>query len=215
MMADLDGLRPGDVAAAARLLPQPDRGQPRRSRSGGELTDFVLARGAVPLIDLAYQGFGDGLEEDVGGAAHMAAAVPEMMLAASCSKNFGVYRDRVGAAFVLSATRRRQRSRASNLASLNRLNYLLPAGPWGEGVSIVLADPALKADWAAELEEMRAGMLEPAHRPRRGAPARDELGPLRLRRGAPRHVLAARLSAPSRWRRCARTTASTWSATAG
>ena len=57
----------------------------------------------MPLIDLAYQGFGDGLEPDVAGLRHMAAAVPEMMLAASCSKNFGLYRDRVGAAFVLAA----------------------------------------------------------------------------------------------------------------
>ena len=54
----------------------------------------------MPMIDLAYQGFGDGLEEDAAGLRHMAAAVPEMMLAASCSKNFGLYRDRVGAAFV-------------------------------------------------------------------------------------------------------------------
>ena len=56
----------------------------------------------MPLIDLAYQGFGDGLDADVAGLRHMAAAVPEMMLAASCSKNFGLYRDRVGAAFVLA-----------------------------------------------------------------------------------------------------------------
>ena len=60
------------------------------------------------MIDLAYQGFGDGLEEDVAGLRHMAAAVPELMLAASCSKNFGLYRDRVGAAFVLAADRAAQ-----------------------------------------------------------------------------------------------------------
>ena len=65
----------------------------------------------MPLIDLAYQGFGDGLEADVAGLRHMAAAVPEMMLAASCSKNFGLYRDRVGAAFALAADPTRPRDR--------------------------------------------------------------------------------------------------------
>ena len=67
------------------------------------MTELLRARGAVPMIDLAYQGFGYGLEADAAGLRHLAGAVPELLLAASCSKNFGVYRDRVGAAFVVAA----------------------------------------------------------------------------------------------------------------
>ena len=90
----------------------------------------------------------------------MAAAVPELMLAASCSKNFGVYRDRVGAAFALSATPQAAEVTRSNLASLNRLNYSFPPDHGAKAVALVLADPELRADWMAELEAMRLGMLE-------------------------------------------------------
>ena len=124
-----------------------------------EITDFVLASGAVPMVDLAYQGFGDGLEADVAGLRHMAAAVPELMLAASCSKNFGVYRDRVGAAFTLSRDEATAELAQMNLASLNRLNYSFPPDHGAKAVGTILGDAALRADWAAELEAMRQGML--------------------------------------------------------
>ena len=175
----------------------------------------MLARGAVPMIDLAYQGFGDGLEADVEGLRHMAAAVPEMLLAASCSKNFGVYRDRVGAAFVLSETPQAAEVTRSNLASLNRLNYSFPPDHGAKVVSLVLADPELRADWMAELEAMRTGMLELRQGLADALQAGDELRPLRLRRRPPRHVLAARAGAGAGGGAAPRTTASTWSATAG
>ena len=123
------------------------------------MTDFVLKSGVIPFVDLAYQGFGDGLAEDVEGLRHMAAAVPEMMLAVSCSKNFGLYRDRVGAAFVLAADKATAGLARQNLGSLNRLNFSFPPDHGAKVVSIILNDPALKADWMAELEAMRAGML--------------------------------------------------------
>ena len=129
----------------------------------------------------------------------MAAAVPEMMLAASCSKNFGLYRDRVGAAFVLAADKATADLARSNLASLNRLNFSFPPDHGAKVVAMILADPALRADWMAELEAMRTGMLDLRQRPRRRAAPRDQLRPLRLRRRAPRHVLAASAPAPSRW----------------
>ena len=62
------------------------------------LTDFVLEKNVTPFVDIAYQGFGDGLAEDAANLRMMAARVPEMLIAASCSKNFGLYRDRVGCA---------------------------------------------------------------------------------------------------------------------
>ena len=158
MMADLVELKPGDVLLLHGCCHNPT-GANLSLEEWRELTEFVLARGAVPMIDLAYQGFGDGLEEDAAGLRHMAAAVPELLLAASCSKNFGVYRDRVGAAFVLSATPQAAEVTRSNLASLNRLNYSFPPDHGAKAVALVLADPELRADWTAELEAMRTGML--------------------------------------------------------
>jgi aspartate aminotransferase len=159
MMADLVELKPGDVLLLHGCCHNPT-GANLSLDEWRELTEFVLARGAVPMVDLAYQGFGDGLEEDVAGLRHMAAAVPELLLAASCSKNFGVYRDRVGAAFALSASAQAAEVTRSNLASLNRLNYSFPPDHGAKAVSLVLADPELRADWTAELEAMRTGMLE-------------------------------------------------------
>ena len=190
MMADLVELKAGDVLLLHGCCHNPT-GASLSLEEWRELTDFVLRAGAVPMIDLAYQGFGDGLEADVEGLRHMAAAVPEMLLAASCSKNFGVYRDRVGAAFVLSETPQAAEVTRSNLASLNRLNYSFPPDHGAKVVSLVLADPGLRADWMAELEAMRTGMLELRQGLADALQAGDELRPLRLRRRPPRHVLAA------------------------
>lgn len=158
MMADLTELKAGDVLLLHGCCHNPT-GANLSFDQWTELTDFALARGAVPMIDLAYQGFGDGLEEDAAGLRHMAASVPEMMLAASCSKNFGVYRDRVGAAFVISPDNKTADLARMNLASLNRLNYSFPPDHGAKAVSLIFGDAGLRADWAAELEDMRQGML--------------------------------------------------------
>ena len=91
------------------------------------------------MIDLAYQGFGDGLEADVAGLRHMAAAVPEMMLAASCSKNFGLYRDRVGAAFV--ALRRPGAGRGRTNRTSPRSTGSTISFPPDHGAKVVATDP--------------------------------------------------------------------------
>ena len=204
MIADLAGGEAGDVVLLHGCCHNP---------TGANLTPGAVARGdraraakrgVVPMIDLAYQGFGDGLEADVGGPAlHGRRRCPELMLAASCSKNFGLYRDRVGAAFVRGRrTPNRRRSRRANLASLNRLNYSFPPDHGAKVVAIILGDPALRADWTAELEAMRQSMLGLRTRPRRGAAARDQLRPLRLRRASTAACSRCSARAPSRWRRC-------------
>ncbi len=71
------------------------------SSQWNDVTELVLKTGAIPFIDIAYQGFGDGLDADAANLRAMAARVPEMLVAASCSKNFGLYRDRVGCAMVI------------------------------------------------------------------------------------------------------------------
>ncbi|CAN5623628.1 aspartate/tyrosine/aromatic aminotransferase [soil metagenome] len=123
------------------------------------LTDLIGARGAVAMIDLAYQGFGDGIEADVAGVRHMAAVLPETLIAASCSKNFGLYRERVGAAFAVMADGETATVAKGALAALNRLNYSFPPDHGAKVVEIILGDPTLRADWQGELDEMRANML--------------------------------------------------------
>jgi aromatic-amino-acid transaminase len=158
MMADLAALQPGDVLLLHGCCHNPT-GADLDLDQWREVTDFVVKSGAIPMVDLAYQGFGEGLAADVAGVRHMAAAVPELLLAASCSKNFGLYRDRVGAAFAIARDKASADTTRANLASLNRLNFSFPPDHGAKVVSIILNDPALRSDWEAELEEMRQRMM--------------------------------------------------------
>ncbi|MDH5530108.1 MAG: aminotransferase class I/II-fold pyridoxal phosphate-dependent enzyme, partial [Paracoccaceae bacterium] len=114
--------------------------------------------GAVPLIDIAYQGFGDGLDADAAGTRLIAKRLPEVLIAASCSKNFGIYRERTGILMGLSDPTTRGLTQ-DTLAFLNRQNYSFPPDHGARLVTMILGDPALRADWQSELEEVRLGML--------------------------------------------------------
>jgi aspartate aminotransferase len=159
MMADLAQMKPGDVLLLHGCCHNPT-GADLSGDQWRELTGFVRKARVVPLVDLAYQGFGDGLEPDAAGLREMAAEVPELMLAVSCSKNFGLYRDRVGAAYVLSNDKAASEVTLANLFSLNRLNFSFPPDHGAKVVAAILGDPALEADWMAELEDMRLRMLD-------------------------------------------------------
>ena len=110
------------------------------------------------MIDLAYQGFGDGLEADAAGTRLIASRLPEVMIAASCSKNFGIYRERTGCLMVLGDEAAKEVTQGT-LAYLNRQTYSFAPDHGARLVTMVLTDPALRADWEAELEEVRNGML--------------------------------------------------------
>jgi aromatic-amino-acid transaminase len=158
MKADLAGARKGDVLLLHGCCHNPT-GANLTLEQWREITALAAEAGLVPLIDLAYQGFGDGPDADAAGLRHMTAALPELMLAASCSKNFGLYRERVGAAFVVAKDAAEADIARANLAALNRLNYSFPPDHGAKVVAMILGDPSLRADWAAELEDMRTGML--------------------------------------------------------
>ncbi|NBW04709.1 MAG: aspartate/tyrosine/aromatic aminotransferase [Alphaproteobacteria bacterium] len=123
------------------------------------ITDLVIEKGVMPFVDIAYQGFGDGLDEDAAPLRHMASRVPEMYVAASCSKNFGLYRDRVGIAMLIAKDAATAAVVQGNLATLNRLNYSFAPDHGAALVAIILNDPALRAEWMEELGEMRDTML--------------------------------------------------------
>ncbi|RJE82549.1 amino acid aminotransferase [Paracoccus onubensis] len=124
-----------------------------------EIAALLEKSGAIPLIDLAYQGFGDGLEADAAATRLLASRLPEVLVAASCSKNFGIYRERTGNLIVLSDNTADRDQSQGSLAFLNRQTYSFPPDHGARIVSTILNDEGLRADWAAELEEIRSGML--------------------------------------------------------
>ncbi|MDP0927933.1 amino acid aminotransferase [Paracoccus onubensis] len=124
-----------------------------------EIAAILEKSGAIPLIDLAYQGFGDGLDADAAATRLLASRLPEVLIAASCSKNFGIYRERTGNLIVLSDNTSDRDQSQGSLAFLNRQTYSFPPDHGARIVSTILNDEGLRADWAAELEEIRSGML--------------------------------------------------------
>jgi aromatic-amino-acid transaminase len=123
------------------------------------LAGELAKRGLIAFLDLAYQGLGDGIEEDVAGLRRVMAAVPEAIVTISESKTFGVYRERVGALYVKSEAKARE-AVSTNIFALTRAFYSMPPDHGAALVRIVLSDPVLYADWADELKHMRARMNE-------------------------------------------------------
>ncbi|MCL4674071.1 MAG: aromatic amino acid transaminase [Sphingomonadaceae bacterium] len=109
----------------------------------------------LPIVDFAYHGLGFGLEEDAAGMRALLAAVPEALVAYSCDKNFGVYRDRVGAFYVKSDTAGHLPVAMSNAAALARANWSMPPDHGGAAIRLILSDEAMTAEWLAELDSMR------------------------------------------------------------
>jgi aromatic-amino-acid transaminase len=157
MLADLGQVAAGDVVLLHGCCHNPTGANPNLAEWAA-VADLLAAKGAVPLIDLAYQGFGDGLEADAARTRAIAARCPEVLIAASCSKNFGIYRERTGLLIGLGASAQRGLIQA-NLAFLNRQNYSFPPDHGARLVTMILEDPALTAIWAQELEEIRLNML--------------------------------------------------------
>ena len=158
MIADLNTAQAGDVVLLHGCCHNPT-GANLNLVEWQAVVDVLNDRGLIPMIDIAYQGFGDGLEEDAAGTRLVASSVPECLIAASCSKNFGVYRERTGLLMAVSADAGKTALNQGTLAYLNRQNYSFPPDHGARVVSTILTDPALRADWASELEDVRLSML--------------------------------------------------------
>ncbi|GBL02817.1 amino acid aminotransferase [Glaciecola sp. KUL10] len=122
--------------------------------------DAALKIGFIPFIDVAYQGFGVGLEEDAYGIRLIAENVPECLIAASCSKNFGLYRERVGLAAIISSNSETKQIVQSQIQSVARGIYSMPPSYGGALVDIILADTSLNQLWQSEVTEMRERMIQ-------------------------------------------------------
>ena len=158
MMADLSAVKSGDVVLLHGCCHNPT-GANLNLTEWAKVAELLLDKGAIPFVDIAYQGFGDGLEHDAAGVRLLASQFPEMLIAASCSKNFGIYRERTGIVMVITPDTASRDLTQGNLAHLNRQNFSFPPDHGARLVTMILSDPELKADWMAELEEVRLGML--------------------------------------------------------
>jgi len=157
LIEDFGKVAPGDVVLLHGCCHNPTGANPTAAQ-WAEMVAVLKARGAVPLVDLAYQGFGDGLEEDAAATRLVAANFSEVLIAASCSKNFGIYRERTGILIAPGDTSRKAVTQG-NLNFLNRQNYSFPPDHGARLVTMILEDAALTAEWKAELEEVRLNML--------------------------------------------------------
>ncbi len=134
--------------------------------TGGDLTQEqwreVLAvteqQGFLPFFDIAYQGFGDGLETDAFAIRLFAETLPEVIIAASCSKNFGLYRERVGLAAIVSENAQVRQIAQSQIQNVARGIYSMPPSYGGALVDIILSDAELKQEWIDEVDAMRTRM---------------------------------------------------------
>ena len=154
MMTALSGARAGDAVLIHASCHNPT-GAGLAPDQWDELAALLAARGLVPLIDNAYQGFAKGLDEDVAGLRRMIGAVPESLVAVSSSKSFGLYRERTGAVFAVAATGAAKDLARATLIQAGRVNYSMPPDHGAAVVRTILETPELKADWSAELESMR------------------------------------------------------------
>jgi aromatic-amino-acid transaminase len=158
MMADLADVTSDDVVLLHGCCHNPT-GANLTLAQWQSVIDLINEKGCTPMIDIAYQGFGDGLEEDAAATRLVAKSVPELLIAASCSKNFGIYRERTGLLIAMSEKAENTAVTQGNLNHLNRQNFSFPPDHGARVVTTILTDPELKADWMAELEETRLGML--------------------------------------------------------
>ncbi|SNY40587.1 aromatic amino acid aminotransferase apoenzyme [Pseudomonas sp. LAMO17WK12:I6] len=154
MLAALNEVPQGDVVLLHACCHNPT-GFDLNHDDWQRVLDVVRRRDLLPLIDFAYQGFGEGLEQDAWSTRLFAAEVPELLITSSCSKNFGLYRDRTGALIVCAKTADKLIDIRSQLANIARNLWSTPPDHGAAVVATILADTELKARWADEVEAMR------------------------------------------------------------
>jgi len=157
MMRVVDGLGPDDILLLHACCHNPT-GASLSNAQWDRLADSLKRTGAFPLIDLAYLGFGDGLEQDAYGLRKVAAAVPEAMIAFSASKNFGLYRDRAGVAIAIGRDAQSAEIVSSQMQNVIRATISQTPDHGAEIVQVILNDHDLRAEWEAELTGMRERM---------------------------------------------------------
>ena len=158
MLADIKAIPAGDVVLLHGCCHNPT-GANLTSEQEDQIIAALATSGAIPFVDIAYQGFGDGLDEDARFTRKIASQLPECLIAASCSKNFGIYRERTGILMAISPSASLQAVTQDNMAFLNRQNFSFPPDHGARLVTMILGDDSLRSTWATELEQTRLAML--------------------------------------------------------
>ena len=158
MMAALETACEGDVVLLHGCCHNPS-GDDLSEDQWHDVAALLARKRLVPLIDLAYQGLGEGLERDGFAVRLLARTQAELFVAASCSKNFGLYRDRIGSVHVIAADRGRATAAFSQIAHGTRSTYSMPPAHGATIIRTILDDPMLEQQWRAELEAMRLRIL--------------------------------------------------------
>ena len=154
MIAALRSARPGDVPLLHGCCHNPT-GADLDEAQWAEVTKVVVERGLLPLVDIAYQGFGRGLDDDAAGLRGILDACDEVVVAQSCDKNFSVYRDRVGCLYVKTGKPETTATAMAHVFQMAREMWSMPPDHGAAAVRIVLDDPELKQRWHGELDAMR------------------------------------------------------------
>jgi len=149
-----------------------------------EIASLLAHSGVLPVIDLAYQGLGEGMDEDAYGVRRVVDAVPEALIAQSCDKNFGLYRDRVGALYALAKDAGELTRILSNGHALARAAWSMPPDHGAAAVRLILSDAKLTENWLDELAQMRARIRQVrATLAQAGQIGKVDLAPLDLQNG--------------------------------
>jgi len=154
MVAALEAGEPGDVALLHGCCHNPT-GADLSEDQWREVVRVVTARGLFPLIDIAYQGFGRGLDEDAFGVRLMLEACEEVIVAQSCDKNFSVYRDRVGSLWIKTGSAEASKKAMAHVHQRAREMWSMPPDHGAAAVHIILEDSELRERWLVELAAMR------------------------------------------------------------
>jgi aspartate/tyrosine/aromatic aminotransferase len=154
MIATLETAEPGDVALLHGCCHNPT-GADLNEDQWREIVRVVTERALFPFIDIAYQGFGRGLDEDAFGVRMMLDACNEVIVAQSCDKNFSVYRDRVGSLWIKTGSKAATETAMAHVYKIAREMWSMPPDHGAAAVHIILDDPELRARWLVELAAMR------------------------------------------------------------
>ena len=154
MINTLKQVPKGDVVLFHACCHNPS-GMDLNAEQWSTVADLAVEVGFTPLVDIAYQGFGSSLEEDAAGLRKLAAAVDELIICSSCSKNFGLYRERIGACSIIAKDAATADISNSVLLSVVRSIYSMPPAHGADIVSTILGSTELTQMWHDELDEMR------------------------------------------------------------
>lgn len=154
MMECLGKIGSGDVVLLHGCCHNPC-GADLNQQQWQQVRDVALKQGFTVFVDLAYQGLGDGLDEDVYGTRLLAESLPELIVVSSCSKNFGLYRERTGAMTLICDSDAAASVATTQIAAAARAMYSMPPDHGAAIVQLILSDDALRTEWDTELTGMR------------------------------------------------------------